>query len=160
MRRLSRRHKNRWLPLAGLLVFTLFKGIVPVGFMPGSLASGSPYILCHDDLRSAVLFDLLADQQHHPAPDTSQDTDHHHDHMDMALAAAIAPTTDAPPAHDYPDGNCDFASSFAKALTTPAHDFTPEPAVTVPPTFLVVRELSAIAYIRPLTRAPPLTATV
>jgi hypothetical protein len=149
--------------LAGLLAFILVKGIVPVGFMPGSLASGSLYTLCHDDLRSIALFDLLAaGQQHKPVNDHHPDIQQHqghHGHMNMG-PGMDAPAESPAAAHDYPDGNCDFANSFAKAVLALSLDFSPEPAVTEPSFFLTTRELSDTAFIRPLTRAPPLAAAV
>jgi hypothetical protein len=163
IRRLSARHRNLWLPLAGLFAFILVKGIVPVGLMPGSLASGSMYTLCHDDLRSIALFDLLAaGPQHKPVNDHHPDIQQHHGHHGHIK---MGPDMDAPAespaaAHDYPDGNCNFANSFAKAVLALSIDFLLEPAVAEPSFFLATRELFDTAFIRPLTRAPPLAAAV
>lgn len=158
LKRLTSGRRNHWLPLAGLIAYVLAKGIVPAGFMPGSLADGSLYTLCHDDRKSVAVLALL-DAGHASMPDAVMaTTDHHHGDHHTPLDAAPAPGPDNH--QSFPDGNCDFANSVAHAILTLAFDVTPEVATPPQNTFLATRAFTSVAYIRPLTRAPPRQALV
>ena len=150
----------------------LVKGIVPTGFMPHPLGAGAPYGLCHDDLHSAALLQVLAGQHQasKPHPGHSQDQGSHHaahamshepgqHDQHMPAPAELAPTAQtATTSHNYPDGNCNFANSFAKA--TVAFAVTIDLAVTpaLPPRTDLPVVFPQAVYRHSLARAPPRTA--
>ncbi|QIB66769.1 DUF2946 family protein [Kineobactrum salinum] len=129
------RQPGPWLTLLLLSCFLTVRGLAPAGFMPASLAAGTPYDYCHGDSRSALLLKALASHQHA----------HHgaaHNHDD-ATAQAFA------------DNHCGFSAGVgvapAPALDLPRLARNAVPPVAVP-AFLPSRQRD---YLQPPSRAPP-----
>lgn len=116
-----------------LLVFLSARGLVPAGFMPASIAGGSPYNLCHGDSRSALLLQWLAGQEHHQ---------HGHQH-------------DALTAQTFADNHCSFAAS-ASIAAAPALELLLEVADGAQPLPPAANQpLRQRSYLLPPPRAPP-----
>jgi hypothetical protein len=161
---ITKNKKKRRLQFLGLLFFVLVKGIFPAGFMPGSLAKGHPFILCHDDLRNGAIYELLALNQHPNETRSSitQSEQHfHHARMDMVAEVDPEHSLDSIAApHEYPDGNCEFSNTLAKGLISFSIDLIKKPFLPSQINPTSTRIWSDIAYSRPPSRAPPFSVPV
>lgn len=126
---------HQWQAALLLLVFLSARGLVPAGFMPASIAGGSPYDLCHGDSRSALLLQWLAGQEHHH---------HGNGHQHDALTA-----------QSFADNHCSFAAS-ASIAAAPALELqfaVADSAQPLPPA--ANQTLRQRSYLLPPPRAPP-----
>ncbi|SHF24561.1 hypothetical protein SAMN04487965_1729 [Microbulbifer donghaiensis] len=120
-----------------LCLFLAVRGLVPAGFMPASLAAGTPYGLCHGDGRSALLLNALAQWEHA----------HHgagHDHSALTAQA-------------FADNHCSF-SAGAGIATAPTLELAPlfdggQQPTNAPPRNPPQWRL----YVLPPKRAPPIS---
>jgi hypothetical protein len=126
MRRRQRQLKSRnawrslWLRFAAIAIGCQF--LVPAGYMPGALADGTPFVLCH--MYTGAL-DLGSRDAHEPAG--------HAAHHDAAIHEHAAGTDEAP-AHENHTGaeaweHCPLGALSAAAALAPA--LAPEPAARV-----------------------------
>ena len=104
----------------------LLRALIPIGFMPGSPASGGPFIICHGGLAGAF-FEQLSEQAH-AAPIPGTRSDHaamgHGQHPDPATGsdehAAIHEAWDHCPT-GATAGAAALAPDFAFTLLTLSH---------------------------------------
>ncbi len=61
-----------------LTLFLLTKAIQPLGFMPGDLSSGTPFVLCHGNSSSVAI--LATFQAAQPQDAQHSHHEHHHQH--------------------------------------------------------------------------------
>ena len=97
-----------------LLTVLLLRAVIPVGFMPASLADGRGMMLCGGDPYSRALAALSS-------PAASSTSMHHHE----AMSAQVDVQSAHPASHAAFDHLCDFnLSGSADALTVIAYSTT------------------------------------
>lgn len=157
LRRTRLRPAARLSAVLLLALFLAVRGLVPAGYMPAAVASGSLYGLCHGDARSAFLLQSLASaesagshhhhhndhQGHHGDPLASADTPHSGHNHSPATGQAFA------------DNHCSFAASAALAVTVPPLYFADSAQAGFTDAQRLNGLLSATPFLRPQGRAPP-----
>ncbi|AMX03746.1 hypothetical protein [Microbulbifer thermotolerans] len=97
---------SQWQAVLLLCLFLSVRGLMPAGYMPAPMATGSLFGLCHGDSRSTALLQSLArlhaQHGHHP----------HNGHQHDALTA-----------HTFADNHCNF-STGANLATAQALDLS------------------------------------
>jgi hypothetical protein len=104
------------LALAGFLV----RALIPVGFMPGPLASGSPIMVCHGGIAGAF-FQALAEKSRGnamPADMADHSAMSHHAHSDHPSAA------DEPPRVSSAWDHCPTGATASAAALAPRFSFS------------------------------------
>ncbi|WP_237067769.1 hypothetical protein [Microbulbifer guangxiensis] len=139
-----------------LALFLAVRGLVPVGFMPAPISSGSPYGLCHGDARSAFLLQSLA-----AATPTGEH--HHHGHHGHHGADGSSPQTghdhDPATAQVFADNHCSFAASAALAVEAQPLNSGGIVQSGLGDAPAADTYAPSLAYLRPQGRAPPFIHT-
>jgi hypothetical protein len=93
----------RFAFFAALLAGLAFRAITPAGYMPGTLADGTPFVLCPGSTPGAQYFldrsgDAHQHRHHHDPADGKPDVDRSWEFCPIGAAfAAIAPAYELPP---------------------------------------------------------------
>ncbi|AOS96169.1 hypothetical protein AUP74_00700 [Microbulbifer aggregans] len=139
-----------------LALFLAVRGLVPAGFMPAPMDSGSPYGLCHGDARSAFLLQSLA------AASNPAGEHHHHGHQQHHGDHGAAVTTphsghdhDPATAQAFADNHCSFAASAALAIAAPQLNPIGSEQSGLADNLALNSFLPSFIYLRPQGRAPP-----
>ncbi|KUJ83828.1 MULTISPECIES: hypothetical protein [Microbulbifer] len=161
LRTLQRTRLRPAARLSAVLLLALFlavRGLVPAGYMPAAVASGSLYGLCHGDARSAFLLQSLAAAAE-PAGGQHHHHNHHQGHHGDPLASADTPHSghDHSPAtgQAFADNHCSFAASAALAVAVPPLYFSDTAQAGFNNAQRLNGFLPAPHFLRPQGRAPP-----
>ncbi|WGL15587.1 hypothetical protein PVT68_12490 [Microbulbifer bruguierae] len=158
-----------WLAVALLGIFLAVRGLVPAGFMPASIAAGSPYEFCHGDSRSALLLNLISAEKHADSGQLQHiftpDHGHGHGHHQTAAPADPAATNhghqhDSATAQAFSDNHCNFAASVAFVAGAEKLLWIPLPGSSVSVFRLQTSVITPQYYLLPPGRAPPIALSL
>lgn len=160
------RTTSGWLRRLGwgaLLGTLLLRALVPVGYMPATLASGWPVQLCPDGMSAEAMTALLGQSHQHHSAVIAQDSHDEHAAHSMAHHAAhhdghnAAPTIEsAVESVNVMPGKCDLAA-FSGALAPPTVFANLSPLPDTPALFgpAATLHVRSTAFERYRSRAPP-----